>query len=125
MSDAPVGRVVVCRVGTRRFTVPVAAVREVVTAPGVVRIPGTAAPIRGVVNVRGVLVTVVSGAGVLAEPDSGASDYLLVLAMHGGRVAIEVDDVEDLHTLETADRLPMLDIEGQVWPLFRPEAIKA
>jgi hypothetical protein len=40
-------------------------------------------------------------------------------------VAIEVDDVEDLHTLETADRLPMLDIEGQVWPLFRPEAIKA
>ncbi len=125
MSDAPIGRVVVCRVGTRRFTVPVAAVREVVTAPGVVRIPGTAAPIRGVVNVRGVLVTVVSGAGVLAEPDSGASGYLLVLAMHEGRVAIEVDDVEDLHTLETADRLPMLDIEGQVWPLFRPEAIKA
>ena len=123
MSDAPVGRVVVCRVGTRRFTVPVAAVLEVVTAPGVIRIPGAAAPIRGVVNVRGGLVTVVSGAALLAEAESGASD--LVLAMYDGRVAIEVDDVEDLHTTETADRLPTLDVDSLVRPLFRPEAIKA
>ena len=125
MSDAAVGRVIVCRVGTRRFTVPVAAVREVVTAPGVIRIPGAAAPIRGVVNVRGGLVTVVSGAALLVEPESGASDYLLLLAMYDGRVAIEVDDVEELHTTEIADRLPMLDVDGQVRPLFRPEAIKA
>ncbi|HEU5219269.1 MAG TPA: chemotaxis protein CheW [Gemmatimonadales bacterium] len=125
MSDAPVGRVVVCRVGTRRITVPVAAVREVVTAPGVIRIPGAAAAIRGVVNVRGGLVTVVSGAALLAEPESGASDYLLVLSMFDGRVAIEVDDVEDLFTTETAGRLPTLDVEGLVRPLFRPEAIKA
>lgn len=125
MSDAPIGRVVVCRVGTRRFTVPVAAVREVVTAPGVTRIPGAAGPVRGVVNVRGGLVTVVSGATLLAETDSGASDYLLVLAMYDGRVAIEVDDVEDLHTTETAGRLPTLDVESLVRPLFRPEAIKA
>ena len=125
MSDAPVGRVVVCRVGTKRFTVPVAAVREVVTAPAVVRIPGSATSIRGVVNVRGGLVTVVSGAALVAEAESGASDYLLVLAMYDGRVAIEVDDIEELHTTETDDRLPMLDVEGLVRPLFRPEAIKA
>jgi purine-binding chemotaxis protein CheW len=125
MSDTIAGRVVVCRVGTRRFTVPVGAVLEVVTAPEVVRIPGAAAEIRGIVNVRGGLVTVVSGAALLAEPESGASDYLLVLAMYDGRVAIEVDDVEDLHTTETADRLPSLDVDGLVRPLFRPEAIKA
>ncbi len=125
MSDGPVARVIVCRVGTRRFTVPVAAVREVVTGPGVIRIPGAAAAIRGVVNVRGGLVTVVSGAALLAEPESGASEYLLVLAMYDARVAIEVDDVEELHTTETAGRLPMLDVEGLVRPLFRPEAIKA
>jgi purine-binding chemotaxis protein CheW len=125
MSDDQLGRVVVCRVGTRRFTVPVSAVREVVNAPGVVRIPGAAMPVRGVVNVRGGLVTVVSGAALLAEADSGASDYLLVLAMYEGRVAIEVDDVEDLHSTETAGRLPMIDVDGLVRPLFRPEAIKA
>ena len=125
MSDGPVARVIVCRVGTRRFTVPVAAVREVATGPGVIRIPGAAAAIRGVVNVRGGLVTVVSGAALLAEPESGASEYLLVLAMYDARVAIEVDDVEELHTTETAGRLPMLDVEGLVRPLFRPEAIKA
>jgi chemotaxis signal transduction protein len=124
MNDALVGRVVVCRVGTKRFTVPVAAVREVVTAPAVVRIPGSAMSIRGVVNVRGGLVTVVSGAALVAEAESGASDYLLVLAMYDGRVAIEVDDVEDLHATESVDRLSLLDIEGLVRPLFRPEAIK-
>ncbi len=125
MNAALSGRVVVCRVGSRRFTVSVAAVMEVVTSREVVRIPGAALPIRGVVNVRGGVVTVVSGAALLQETESGASDYLLVLALYDGRVAIEVDDVEDLHTTESADRLPMLDIEGLVRPLFRPEAIKA
>ena len=45
--------------------------------------------------------------------------------MYDGRVAIEVDDVEDLHTTETADRVPTLDVDSLVRPLFRPEAIKA
>jgi purine-binding chemotaxis protein CheW len=125
MSSAPVGRVVVCRVGSRRFTVPVAAVREVVTAPGIVPIPGVPPVIRGVVNVRGGLVTVVSGAMLVMEAADSAGQCLLVLDMHDGRVAIEVDEVEDLHTTESAGRLPMLDLEAQVRPLLRPEAIKA
>ena len=125
MSSAPVGRVVVCRVGARRFTVPVAAVREVVTAPGIVPIPGVPPVIRGVVNVRGALVTVVSGALLVLEAGDPSGQCLLVLDMHDGRVAIEVDEVEDLHTTESAGRLPMLDLEGQVRPLLRPEAIKA
>jgi purine-binding chemotaxis protein CheW len=125
MSSAPAGRVVVCRVGTRRFTVPVAAVREVVVAPAIVPIPGVPPVIRGVVNVRGGLVTVVSGAMLVMEAGDGAGECLLVLDMHEGRVAIEVDEVEDLHTSESAGRLPALDIESQVRPLLRPEAIKA
>ena len=125
MSSAPAGRVVVCRVGNRRFTVPVAAVREVVVAPGIVPIPGVPPVIRGVVNVRGGLITVVSGAMLVMEAGDGAGQILLVLDMYDGRVAIEVDEVEDLHTTDSAGRLPMLDIEGQVRPLLRPEAIKA
>jgi len=125
MSSAPGGRVIVCRVGTRRFTVPVAAVREVVVAPGIVPLPGVPPVIRGVVNVRGGLVTVVSGAILVMEAGDGLGQCLLVLDMYEGRVAIEVDEVEDLHTSDSAGRLPMLDIEGQVRPLLRPEAVKA
>ncbi len=125
MSSTPAGRVVVCRVGTRRFTVPVAAVREVVVAPGIVPIPGVPPVIRGVVNVRGGLVTVVSGAMLVMEAGDGVGQCLLVLDMYEGRVAIEVDEVEDLHTSDSAGRLPMLDVESQVRPLLRPEAIKA
>lgn len=125
MSSAPVGRVVVCRVGTGRFTVPVAAVREVVVAPGIVSLPGVPPAIRGVVNVRGGLVTVVSAAALLGEATGGTGELLLVLSMHEGRVALAVDEVEDLHTTESAGRLPALDIDSQIRPLLRPEAIKA
>jgi purine-binding chemotaxis protein CheW len=125
MTSAPVGRVVVCRVGNRRFTVPVGAVREVVVAPDIVPIPGVPPVIRGVVNVRGVLVTVISGAMLVLEAGDGAGECLLLLDMHDGRVAIELDEVEDLHMSDSVGQLPKLDIESQVRPLFRPEAIKA
>jgi len=78
-----------------------------------------------VVNVRGGLVTVLSGALLVMEAGDGVGECLLVLDMHDGRVAIEVDEVEDLHTSDSAGQLPMLDIESQVRPLLRPEAIKA
>jgi purine-binding chemotaxis protein CheW len=125
MSSPSQGRIVVCRVGSERFTVPVAAVREVIDTPLVVAIPGAPPSIRGVVNVRGSLVTVVSGAILLDVKDAAAGEWLLVLAMFDGRVAIGVDEVEDLHSSGSAYQLPSLDVEAVVRPLIRPEAAKA
>jgi purine-binding chemotaxis protein CheW len=118
-------RVVVCRVGADRFALPVAAVREVVATPTVSRIPGAPLAVLGLANVRGTLVTAVSGPLLLGQSGRSPSEWLVVLTMLGGRVAIEVDEVEDLHTTESAGRLRTLDIDALVRPLFAAASTEA
>lgn len=121
MADAGAGRVVVCRVGTDRFALPVAAVREVIVAQPLVRIPGVPRAVRGLANVRGTLVSVVSGPRLLGLPDEVPSPWLIVLALYGGRVGIEVDEIEDLHAADSAGKLSRFDLDALVRPLLGPE----
>lgn len=84
----------VCRVGANRFLLDVAAVREVCTGIPIVRVPGVAAPVEGVANVRGTLVTVIRGGAVIgAELGGGTSPWLVVLSARAGRVGLGVDEV--------------------------------
>lgn len=121
MTEPVAGRVVVCRVGAERFALPITAVREIIAAPELTRIPGVAATIRGVANVRGTLVTALSGRFLLGVPDTEAGDWLLVLTMRDGRVGIVIDEVEDLQVSAAARALPILDIEALVLPLLAAE----
>jgi purine-binding chemotaxis protein CheW len=125
MTDPVAGRVVVCRVGAERFALPITAVREIIAAPELTRIPGVSATIRGVANVRGTLVTAVSGRSLLGAPGTEAGDWLLVLTMRDGRVGIVMDEVEDLQVSAGARALPVLDIEALVLPLLAAEPGRA
>lgn len=109
---------VVCRAGTRRFALNLADVREVCTDISIVRMPGAAAPVEGVANVRGSVVTVVRAAELLGvRPGAaGQSPWLVVLQFRGGRVALGVDDVEDLGA--PAADLERLEITARLAPLF-------
>lgn len=120
-SDQGARRVVVCRVGTDRFALPVAAVREVVSTVPLTRLPGVASAVSGLANVRGRLVTALSGPVLLGLPDTIRPDWLVVLNARGGRVGIEVDDVEDLQDAAQATDLPLLDVEELIRPLLAPE----
>ena len=126
MPEGEASRVVVCRVGAERFALPINAVREIVTAPELTRIPGVPPSIRGVANVRGTLVTAVSGRLLLGAPAGGeAGDWLLVLTMRDGRVGIVMDEVEDLQVSAAARGVPVLDIEALVLPLLAAEPGRA
>jgi chemotaxis signal transduction protein len=125
MSERAVGRVVVCRVGAERFALPITLVREIVAAPELTRIPGVSPVIRGVANVRGTLVTAVSGRLLLGSPGTEAGDWLLVLTMRDGRVGIVMDEVEDLQVSAAAHAVPVLDIEALVRPLLSAEPGRA
>jgi len=115
--EQPDTRALTCRVGTRRYALPVEAVREVCTDVEVVPMPGVAAPVEGVANVRGALVTVVSAAALLGLPSdrAGASPWLVILRFRGGRVGLGVDDVEDLGAPNDA---VLLEIEPRLEALF-------
>jgi purine-binding chemotaxis protein CheW len=125
MTEGEAGRVVVCRVGAERFALPITAVREIIAAPELTRIPGVPASIRGVANVRGTLVTVVSGRFLLGAAGTDSGDWLLVLTMRDGRVGIVMDEVEDLQVSAAACALPVLDIEALVLPLLAAEPSRA
>ena len=118
MTDHQAARFVVCRAGHRRFALPVGAVREVCTDLRVSRMPGLAAPVHGVANVRGTVVTVIRAADLLkiaVDPEEAPS-WLVVLRYRGGRVGLSVDEVEELATLDPT--IPPLLVEAELDPLF-------
>jgi chemotaxis signal transduction protein len=81
--------------------------------------------VRGLANVRGTLVTAMSGRGLLGLPEPDSGDWLLVLTTRDGRVGVVMDEVEDLHEEAGATALPVLDIEALVLPLLASEQDRA
>jgi len=125
VSQADQSRVIVCRVAGERFALPITVVREVVATPPLARVPGAPAAVRGVANLRGSLITVVSGPALFGVTAAGGTDWLLVLAPFDGAVGLEVDEVEDVHAAGGGSRLPTLDVEALVRPLLRNQTAEA
>jgi purine-binding chemotaxis protein CheW len=136
MADRSRLRLLVWRAGAARFAAPLEVLREVVPSRAVTPIPGTPAPIRGLANVRGELITVVDGRSLVGAPDSGAPGALVLVRVGRRIVGLQVDDAEDLVTVaddafqSTADQrgwtvrleggtmVRVLDLEALLAPLF-------
>lgn len=80
--------------GGERLAMPAAGVAEVVPAPRTTRVPHAPASLRGLANVRGAVVPVVSLADLLGQP-AGPERRLVMLA-GGAPVGLLVDDVSSL-----------------------------
>ncbi len=107
------------RTGGLVFAVEAGAVREILPATPSTRIPGSPAAVRGLVNVRGTLVTVVDAAlaiGLASAPASGDGrdgGGTLVLVERSSRpVGLVVDEVLDLVTVSDADLTAGGDVPG-------------
>jgi purine-binding chemotaxis protein CheW len=104
------------------FGVDAEVAREILPVLPATRIPGAPAAIRGLVNVRGLLVTLVDAAvalGLAATPSPEAGSVLLL--DHGShRVGLVVDEVLDLAVLDDAD----FD-DGGALPGVRPDLVRA
>ena len=93
-------RVLVVRVGDAEYGIPVEQVREVARADRVTRVPGAPALVRGIVNVRGVVVTVLELSGLLDAPRAVTSSSIVLLE-HGSRlIGLAVDAVRDVRAQE-------------------------
>ena len=117
MTEAAVDRVLVCRVGSERFALPVSAVRQVVAASPVTLLPGAPNAVRGLANVQGVLVTALSGPILLGRAAEAPCEWLVVLGQSDGRIGIEVDEVEDVHE-GSPDGLQLLELDALIRPLI-------
>ncbi len=82
--------------GTRAFCIPVAQVREVVRPTGLCRVPGGPPVLRGVLNVRGSIVTVLDLAALLGQPRAVAPGSVVLLENGVRLIGLAVDTVRDV-----------------------------
>lgn len=89
-------RVLVVLSAGRAFGIPVSQVREVFRAQRITRVPGAPPVVRGIVNVRGAVVTVLE-LSVLQRAERAVPSTSVVLLEHGsGLVGLAVDAVRDV-----------------------------
>jgi purine-binding chemotaxis protein CheW len=101
-------RLRVFRVGSERFGVPLGAVREVVDAPEVRRLPDAPPSLLGVATVRGELVPLYDARAILdVEKVGAAPGAALVFSADARGVALAIDDVFDPVPVEEQELRPM------------------
>lgn len=93
-------RMLLFRVGTRTYGCGIGDVREIVPYRPATRLPGAPEFVQGLINLRGILATVID-LGTWLEPGRAALRAgSIILAEHGGRqVGLSVDEVLDVRTI--------------------------
>ena len=110
-------RMLVFSIAGRARCAPVEAVREIVPITDTTRLPGAPSYVRGLINLRGTLITVMDAALCLygVEADEALASILLV--EHRGRIAgVIVDNVFDIQSLPASELEDgsMLDLHEMV-----------
>jgi len=110
------------RSGGQVFAVEAGAVLEILPTTQTTRIPGAPAAVRGLINVRGMLVTVVDAAQAIGVSAAAApADGSLILVEHHSRpVGLAVDEVLELVTESDT----ILDNRASL-PGVRPDLVRA
>lgn len=110
-------RMLVFSIAGRARCAPVEAIREIVPITDTTRLPGAPSYVRGLINLRGTLITVMDAALCLygVEADEALASILLV--EHRGRIAgVIVDNVFDIQSLPASELEDgsMLDLHEMV-----------
>ena len=114
LTPVPAERILLFSLGERVFGCAVDGVREIIPSRRATRLPGAPDYVRGLINLRGSLLTVVDLGLRLGEPDAARADGSTILLEYGGRVlGLAVDDVMDVQPLPM-DRLDGASGAGEV-----------
>lgn len=85
------------RLEGRRYAVPVGEVEEVIRLPMVARVPQAPLGLLGLANLRGTVVPVASGRGLLGKPQEDATERSRAIVLEGqAPVALAVDSIDTL-----------------------------
>lgn len=110
-------RHVIFRLERERYALPLAAVREVVVPPQkFTRVPRAPASVKGVMNLRGRVVTVVELRRLLGFLEPGSACQKVVLLDRGrreiGLLVSEVDGIESVEKVAPAPGKPAAAVRG-------------
>lgn len=113
----PPTRHVIFRLERERYALPLAAIREVLTPPQrMSRVPRAPAAVRGVMNLRGRVVTVLELGALLGLPPPTSAFGKVVLLDRGrrdlGLLVTEVEGIEPIEKLTPAPGAPSVSVRG-------------
>ena len=97
-------RILLFRVGERLYGCEIDAVREIIPLRVATRLPGAPGHVRGLINLRGTLLTVVDLAARLGLGETGADGSIVLVEGGGKTVGVSVDEVRDVQYMAT-DRI--------------------
>jgi purine-binding chemotaxis protein CheW len=136
MADVSTLRLLLWQAGAVRCGAPIERLARVLPVQPVTPIPGAPRGVRGLVNVRGELVTVVDCRTLLGEPDVDAAADLVLVRSGARMIGLEVDEVHDIVTVPDSALRPgpsgaewqvnlgdgsvarLLDLDALLSPLF-------
>jgi purine-binding chemotaxis protein CheW len=96
--------------GTERYAVEAASVREVLPLKDITPLPGTPAHVAGVINVHGRIVTALDLRGFFGLPPQGLTDFDKLILLHEGAVefGLLADRIVAAGSLRTDELQPPL-----------------
>src|ERR1700761_53170 len=84
------------RLEGRRYAVAVADVEEVIRLPAIARVPQSPLGLLGLANLRGAVLPVASGRGLLGQPQGSATERSRAIVLEGqAPVALAVDSIDE------------------------------
>ena len=112
MTDFTGARLLAFDVADLVFAADAGMIREILPALPATRLPGAAGPVRGLINARGSLITVVDGRAALGFPSREGNDPIIVFELGEKVVGLTVDAVLDLFSVSTEDLTESADLLG-------------
>lgn len=112
-----VTEVLALRLGSEVYGVPLSHVREILVAPPITLVPRAPHEVLGIINVRGLLVTVIDLKRRLRLSDEGSTKrarVLLVPGPEGELLGLSVDEVLQVYRLSEGEIEPAAVLGGNV-----------
>lgn len=101
-------QLIIFRVGEEEFGVPIDTVREIIKTGIITPIPKSEQYIKGIINVRGEIVTTIDlkSRFALKHPDDGESKHIIVTRQDGSLFGLMVDEVIEVLRVMKKDIKP-------------------
>ncbi len=97
------------------YAIEVLKIQEVIYIPEITMVPGAPAFVSGVINLRGILLTIVDTSmefGLSRKPDAKYTRVVVVNLGGDERVGLLVDDVSEVVSLNIDEREPLPTLDG-------------
>jgi len=100
-------QLVVFRLGTEEYTVPIESVQEIIMPQKTTHIPKAPGFIEGIINLRGRVIPIIDGRKRFELPvDDSTETRIIVLELENHTIGLVVDAVSEVVHLKTADIEP-------------------